>query len=80
MGAIDVDPVNPAVPGLLFAFICRGDVVPAAEPPTVAPMLEEEVAAMTAMAMAASFSAIATALAEIAETWPWAASERTQNL
>lgn len=67
MGAIDADPIDPAVPVLLFALTCRGEVVPVAEPPTVAPMLEEEVAAMTAIAMAASFSAIATALADIAE-------------
>ena len=67
MGAIDADSADPAVPLLLFAFAYRGEVVPAAEPPTVAPILEEEVVAVTAIAIAASFSAIATAFAETAE-------------
>jgi hypothetical protein len=53
MGAIDTDPVNPA----------RGEVAVIPPPPTT---FEEEVVVINAMAIVASLSAIATALADTA--------------
>jgi hypothetical protein len=62
MGAIDEDPASPVTTlPFLLAFKCRGEV-------EVPFMFEEvEVAAITAKAIAALVSAIATALAETAE-------------